>query len=127
MGSIVGDKDISFCSHNADLQDLIRSQTIDRGTGSVASTLDVSTKTDATICTTNYDFSELCCSIVDIAPLLTAAHDGNILGAIPLGVEVDVVEMVGPNGKTVSTRRATYCVSCYKQKEAWIAYRPSRS
>ena len=127
MGSIVGDKDISLRSHDTDLQHLIRSQTIDRGTRSVTSTLNVSTKAYAAVCTANNDFSELCCSIVDVAPLLAAAGDGDVLGAIPLGFELDMVEMMSPDRQTVSTCRAIYRVSSYKQTWTWPTYRPSRS
>jgi hypothetical protein len=101
-------EDIASRSGHSHLKNLVRGQTVRATQGSVASTLDVATKTNTGILSGSHDTTLAHRIFEDITPLLTATNDKHIfsarisaVGRRPEGFPFDGIEASGPNGQRV--------------------------
>lgn len=109
VGGRRGGHELAVGQDNLHGEDLVSSHTVDRGQGRVATTEDVATHdTDGLALTTDNGDAVLVSSLVQLKGLDTGAELEGRAGVaieIEIGVELDLLEVVGPDGQGTGTGR----------------------
>lgn len=118
---VVGRQHSTICRDNRGLKDLVRAQTELAGEGPMASSLEVSSKSNAVVTTTNHDALVLVGKAVEHSPGVSTAGDNRVFrtvaaGKAPLRMVFDTAEGVCPDTQCICATRPSRKSASHSQK-----------